>query len=77
MGDLELHWALGLVLHDDGAASQLIAVTRSFLARASDGVERSAREDSGLSPQEMLRQMDVRLEAARQRLAAGKPRAGQ
>jgi hypothetical protein len=27
LGDLELHWALGLVLHDDGAARQLIAVT--------------------------------------------------
>lgn len=49
----------------------------SFLARASDAVARSEREDSGVSAQEMLRQMDVRLEAARQRLASGKPRAGQ
>lgn len=49
----------------------------AFLARASVAVERSEREDSGISPQEMLRQMDVRLEAARQRLAAGKPSAGQ
>ena len=49
----------------------------AFLARASDAVERSEREDSGISPQEVLRQMDVRLEAARQRLAAGKASAGQ
>ena len=49
----------------------------AFLARASVAVERSEREDSGISPQEILRQMDVRLEAARQRLAAGKPSAGQ
>jgi hypothetical protein len=49
----------------------------AFLARASDAVERSEREDSGISPQEMLRQMDARLEAARQRPAAGKPSAGQ
>lgn len=49
----------------------------AFLARASDAVERSEREDSGISAQEMLRQMDARLEAARQRLAAGKPSAGQ
>ena len=59
----------------DGVAWRRIQDT--FLARASDAVERSEREDSGISPQEMLRQMDVRLEAARQRLAAGKPRAGQ
>jgi len=49
----------------------------AFLARASDAVERSEREDRGISAQEMLRQMDVRLETARQRLAAGKPSAGQ
>ncbi len=49
----------------------------AFLARASDAVERSEREDSGIPAQEMLRQMDVRLEAARQRLAAGKPSAEQ
>lgn len=49
----------------------------TFLARASDAVERSEREDNGISPQEMLRRMDVRLEAARQRLAAGKPSTGQ
>jgi hypothetical protein len=49
----------------------------AFLARASDAVERSEREDSGISAQEMLRRMDVRLMAARQRLAAGKPSAGQ
>ena len=49
----------------------------AFLARASDAVERSEREDSGISPQEMLQQMDARLEAARQRLAAGKPSTGQ
>jgi hypothetical protein len=49
----------------------------AFLARASEAVERSEREDSGIPAQEMLRQMDARLEAARQRLAAGKPSAGQ
>ena len=49
----------------------------AFLARARDAVERSAREDNGISPEEMLRRMDTRLDAARQRLAAGKPRAGQ
>ena len=27
LGDLELYWALGLVLHDDGARRQLIAMT--------------------------------------------------
>jgi hypothetical protein len=49
----------------------------AFLARARDAVERSEREGSGISPQEVLRQMDVRLEAVRRRLAAGKPSAGQ
>ncbi len=48
----------------------------AFLARARDAVERSEREGSGISPQEALRQMDVRLEAARQRLAESKPSAG-
>ena len=48
----------------------------AFLAHARDAVERSEREDSGISHQEVLRQMDIRLEAARQRLAAGKPSAG-
>jgi hypothetical protein len=45
----------------------------AFLARARDAVERSEREDSGISPQEVLRRMDARLEQARKRLAAGKP----
>jgi hypothetical protein len=49
----------------------------AFLTRARDAVERSEREDNGISPQEMLRLMDDRLDAARKRLAAGKPRAGQ
>ena len=49
----------------------------SFLLRARDAVERSEREDSGISPEEVLRRMDDRLEAAGQRLAAGKPSAGQ
>ena len=44
----------------------------AFLARARDSVERSAREDSGLSPQELLQRMDAKLDAATQRLAAGK-----
>lgn len=48
----------------------------AFLARARDAVERSEREDRGVSPRDMLKQMDARLEAARQRLAAAKPSAG-
>ena len=48
----------------------------AFLARARDAVERSEREDSGSSPQEVLRQMDVRLESAHQRRAAGQPSSG-
>lgn len=48
----------------------------AFLARARDAVERSEREHSGITPQELLRRMDVRLDAAQQRLAAGKARAG-
>ena len=48
----------------------------AFLARARDAVERSERENNGISPQEVLRRMDARLDAARQRLADGKPRAG-
>lgn len=47
----------------------------AFLARARDAVERSARENNGITPQELLRRMDDRLDAAHQRLAAGKPRA--
>jgi hypothetical protein len=49
----------------------------AFLARARGAVDRSERENTGVSPQEVLRQMDDRLEAASQRLAAGKPRTGQ
>jgi hypothetical protein len=48
----------------------------AFLARARDAGERSEREDSGISPQEVLRRMDVRLQAAHKRLAAGKSSAG-
>ena len=48
-----------------------------FVTRARDAVDRSEREDNGISPQEMLRLMDDRLDAARKRLATGKPRAGQ
>jgi hypothetical protein len=48
----------------------------SFLARARDAVERSEHEDSGISPQELLRRMDDRLEAARRRLAADRPSTG-
>lgn len=47
----------------------------AFLARARDAVERSEREGSGFSPQEVLRRMDERIEAARQRLVATKPSA--
>ncbi len=49
----------------------------AFLARARDAVERSEREGNGIPSQEVLRRMDARLDAARQRLAAGKSRAGQ
>jgi hypothetical protein len=49
----------------------------AFLARAREAVERSERENNGISPQEVLRRMDERLDAAHKRLAAGKPRAGQ
>ncbi|MEO3690328.1 YlcI/YnfO family protein [Roseateles paludis] len=48
----------------------------AFLARAQEAVARSEREDSGISPSEILRRMDVRLEAAREQLAARKPSAG-
>ena len=48
----------------------------AFLARARDAVERSEREGSGMTPQEVLRQMDARLEAAHERLASSKPSAG-
>ena len=47
----------------------------AFLQRARDAAERSERDGSGISPQELLRRMDDRLEAARQRLVAGKPNA--
>jgi len=43
----------------------------AFLARARDAVERSERDQSGLSVQQVLRQMDERLEAAQHRLATG------
>lgn len=48
----------------------------AFLARARDAVERSEREDNGISPKEVLRRMDARLDAARRQLAAGKRRSG-
>ena len=48
----------------------------AFLARAREAVERSERGNTGISPQELLRRMDDRLDAAHKRLAAGKPRAG-
>ena len=49
----------------------------AFLARARDAVNRAEREDNGITPQEMLRRLDARLDAVRQRLAAGKPPAEQ
>lgn len=49
----------------------------AFLARAQDAVERSEREGSGISPQELLRRMDDRLDAAHRRLEVSKPSAGQ
>jgi hypothetical protein len=48
----------------------------AFLARAQHAIERSEREDRGVTPQEVLRRMDDRLEAARQRLATGKQSSG-
>jgi len=46
-----------------------------FLARAHDAVERSERDDRGISPLELLQRMDDQLEVAHRRLAASKPRA--
>jgi hypothetical protein len=48
----------------------------AFLARAQHAIERSEREGRGVTPQEVLRRMDDRLEAARQRLATGKQSSG-
>jgi hypothetical protein len=48
----------------------------AFLARARDAVERSEREDTGVSPQELLKRMDDRLEEARERLKAAQASAG-
>ena len=45
----------------------------AFLSRAHAAVERAEREGSGVSPQALLQRMDARLDAARRRLAAGKP----
>ena len=49
----------------------------AFLARAREAVERAERENNGITPQEVLSRMDARLEAARRRLAEGRPRAEQ
>lgn len=49
----------------------------AFLARARDAVDRAEHENSGITPQEVLRRMDAQLDAARHRLAVGKPRAEQ
>jgi len=49
----------------------------AFLARARDAIDRAERENNGITPQEVLRRMDARLDAARQRLESGKPRAEQ
>lgn len=49
----------------------------AFLARARDAVNTAERDNIGVTPQEMLRRMDARLDAARQRLAAGIPHAEQ
>jgi hypothetical protein len=49
----------------------------AFLERAREAVARSERQNSGISPLEVLRRMDDRLAAAHKRLAASKPRAGQ
>jgi hypothetical protein len=44
-----------------------------FLARARDAVEWSIREDTGISPQELLKRMDDRLAAAQRRPKATAP----
>jgi hypothetical protein len=49
----------------------------AFLARARDAIDRAERENNGITPQEVLRRMDARPDAASQRLEAGKPRAEQ
>jgi hypothetical protein len=49
----------------------------AFLARARDAVDRSEREGTGISPQELLKRMDDRLEAARKLLKVDMPSAGQ
>jgi hypothetical protein len=41
-----------------------------FLARAHGAVERAIREGSGISPSELLKSMDDRLETAKRRLAS-------
>ena len=46
----------------------------AFLARAADAVERLEREASGVSPKDLMKAMDARLESAHRRLAVGKPR---
>jgi hypothetical protein len=41
----------------------------AFLARARLAIERAKRDGSGISPEELLSQMDQRLDAARRLLA--------
>jgi hypothetical protein len=43
-----------------------------FLARARDAVERSERDGSGFSPQQLLKRMDDRLASAQRRVDSGK-----
>lgn len=40
-----------------------------LLRRANDAVDRASRGDHGISPKELLKQMDDRLDAARSRLS--------
>jgi hypothetical protein len=49
----------------------------AFLGRARDAVDRAERDNRGVSPTDVLRRMDTRLDAARRRQATGKARAGQ
>jgi hypothetical protein len=45
----------------------------AFLARSQDAVDRALRDGSGISPQELLKRVDDRLEEARRRLSGRLP----
>ena len=45
----------------------------AFLARSQDAVDRALRDGSGISPQELLKRVDDRLDEARHRLSGRLP----